>query len=70
MGHLGWAVSRLRKTNIKMFAVGIGKGISASQLKSIASSPANVLYVKDYSKLKDYIAKISNSLCPSKWFFI
>ena len=49
-----------------MFAVGIGKKISTSQLRAIASKPSNVIIVKDYSNLKDYIGKIVQKLCPSE----
>jgi len=45
-GNLGRVVRPPRKTNKKKFAVGMGRGISRSQLKHISSSPAIVALLR------------------------
>ena len=53
-----------------MFAVGIGNSVDTSKLAFITGKQSNVILVKDYSELNDYLGVIGKILCPGETFFM
>ena len=59
-------------TRTKVVALGIGSGISETELNYIASAPAdrNVILVQDFTSLPDVEEQLRNASCSGWWFNI
>ena len=67
-GNLNAAVTELRKSNIEVFAVGVGGRIKSSELNLVASQPSSshVFTVQEYSQLQGKLGTLGQTVCPSK----
>jgi len=55
-------------TRTKVVALGIGSGVSQTELNNIASAPAdrNVILVRDFSRLSDVEDQLRNASCSGQ----
>ena len=58
-----------RKAGIQLIVVGIGRGVSDMELKSMASDPveSNVITTDDFDGLQTILSAVSDGLCNSKY---
>ncbi|KAK0047864.1 FMRFamide receptor [Biomphalaria pfeifferi] len=57
------AAERLKNSGVKVIAVGVGGSISNNELLAIASTPADIFNVNDYSVLDDIKGELFVSAC-------
>jgi hypothetical protein len=62
------AARLIHTANIETFAIGIGTGVSQTELTAIASHPQNVITVSNFDALKTIIAEVYKAICklPSR----
>ncbi|XP_061196562.1 collagen alpha-1(XXI) chain-like [Saccostrea echinata] len=56
-------VKSLRKTNIKVFCIGVGLYVDPKELQHIASGANHTLLIKDYDSLSNTIRKLHAAIC-------
>jgi von Willebrand factor type A domain len=64
------AAQRLKASGVKVIAVGVGQHISNNELLTIASTPADIFSVNDYSVLNDIKQELTVSTCNGESFFM
>lgn len=66
------SADNLRKTNVSIFSIGIGNGISLTELQQIADKPSSefVKLVSDYSELVNSINSITVKTCSIPAFVV
>ena len=67
-GDPSGCADQLAAGGIEVFAIGVGSGISRSELLSIASSPPgqHVVSVRDFSALDSIVDSLEGFVCPGE----
>lgn len=58
--------SKLKKTGVYVVAVGIGTSVNRRELKTIASSPDDVINVRSFNSLMERVTEIRERVCNGK----
>ena len=62
--------AELHKTNINVFAVGVGSNLDHSELEAIASKPQNVFTVSNFDALDSLQATLKKTACEGQDFTV
>ena len=65
------AAAELHKTNVNVFAIGVGSNVDQAELEAIASKPQNVFNVQNFDALDNIQANLKRTACEGKflcWF--
>ena len=62
------AAAELHKTNINVFAIGVGGNLDHSELEAIASKPQNVFTVTNFDALDNIQASLKRTACAGETF--
>ena len=60
--------AELHKSNLNVFAVGVGSNLDHSELEAIASKPRNVFTVTNFDALDTLQATLKKTACEGKDF--
>ena len=61
------AAAELHKTNVNVFAIGVGSNVDQAELEAIASKPQNVFNVQNFDALDNIQANLKRTACEGKF---